>query len=494
MPHKTFRYEQVISKIEETISGLQLQPGDKVPSVRKVSEELKVSLTTVKQAYGILEAKGAIVSRPGSGFYINTFTKSIIKRTAVESYVPLPEFIEVNTMAAAMVKNTAKFSVINFSSLAPANEYLPISRINKVMQASIKEERNIFQYSFLEGHPRLIKQIALHTFDWKHSIKQDEILITNGCMEAISLCLEAITKPGDIVAIESPAYAGVLQCLESKGLKALGISVDPVTGLNLDELETALAANKVAACLFMPVCQNPYGCAMPEENKIRMVKLLGELNIPLIEDDALGELSYDKTRPLPAKAYDTYDNVLFCSSFSKSLIPGFRIGWVTAGKYQAQIERLKFAENISTNGLLQDTIGRFLETGEYNAHIKKLRQFAQAQTTRYRNAILEYFPDDVNISVPAGGYSLWVELPENVNALELQREALKFGIGFCPGQIFSAANHYRNFMRINCCPLWSTKIEESLKTLGKLVKSILQKTASVTPVHGLDASATQILL
>jgi DNA-binding transcriptional MocR family regulator len=472
MLHKTFRYEQVVNKIEETISGLQLQPGDKVPSVRKVSNELKVSLTTVKQAYGILEAKGVIISRPGSGFYINTFVKSIIKHTAVDSYVPLPEFIEVNTMAAAMVKNTQKFSVINFSSLAPVNEYMPISRINKAMQASVKEENNVFQYSFLEGHPRLIKQVALHSFDWDHSIKQDEILITNGCMEAISLCLDAVTNPGDIVAIESPAYAGILQCLESKGLKALGISVDPITGLNLDELELALAANKVAACLFMPVCQNPYGCSMPEGNKIRLVKLLGEKNIPLIEDDALGELSYEKARPLPAKAYDTYNNVLFCSSFSKSLVPGFRIGWVAAGKYQAQIERLKFAENISTNGLLQDTIGRFLESGQYNAHIKKLRQFAQSQTTRYRNAIIGYFPEEVKISTPAGGYSLWIELPANINALEVQREALKFGIGFCPGQIFSASNHFQNFMRINCCPMWSIKIDGSLKTLGNLVHKI----------------------
>jgi DNA-binding transcriptional MocR family regulator len=469
MSNKSFRYEQVIHKIEETITGLQLQPGDKLPSVRKVSEELKVSLTTVNQAYAILEAKGAIVSRPGSGFYINTVSKNVL---TPKRFIPLPQNVEVSSMAAAMMKNTNKYSVINFSSLAPINEYLPITRINKAMQASMKEESNIYQYTFLEGHPRLRKQIALQSFDWDKSIKQDDILITNGCMEAINLCLDAITKPGDIVAIESPAYAGLLQCLESKGLKALGINMDPVTGLDLDDLENALNGNKVAACIFMPVCQNPYGCSMPEANKIRLVKILGEKGIPLIEDDALGELYFEKSRPLPAKAYDTYDNVLFCSSFSKSLMPGFRIGWVAAGKYMAEIEKLKFAENISTNGLLQDAIARFLESGTYQPHIKKLRQFAKQQTMQYRNAILNYFPEDITVTEPKGGYSLWMELPPNVNALTLQREALKFGIGFCPGQIFSASNHFQNFMRINCCPMWTTRIDDAFKTLGKLVRTI----------------------
>src|SRR5471030_900645 len=281
MIHKAFRYEQVIHKIEETIAGLQLQPGDKLPSIRKVSEELKVSLTTVNQAYAILEAKGSIISRPSSGYYINSFNKNPIERSILNKYIPLPEEIEVNTMASAMAKNTIKYSVINFSSLAPINEYLPITKLNKAMQASVKDERNIFQYSFLEGHPRLLKQIALHSFEWKKSIRQDQILITNGCMEAISLCLDAITQPGDIVAIETPAYAGLLQCLESKNLKALAISMDPVTGVNLDELESALEINKVAACLFMPVCQNPFGCSMPEENKIRLVNMLGRKSIPL---------------------------------------------------------------------------------------------------------------------------------------------------------------------------------------------------------------------
>lgn len=469
-----FRYEQVVQKIEETIAGLQLEPGDKLPSIRKVSTDLKMSLTTVNQAYAILEAKGTIYSRAGSGYFLNP----VIDRSGAAhraKYIPIPENIAVNTMAAAMTKNTNKFSVINFSSLAPVNEYLPLSRLSKAIKLSVKEERNIFQYSLLEGHSRLLKQIILHSFEWKNSLKQDELLVTNGCMEAISLCLDAVAKQGDTIAVETPTYAGLLQTLESKGLKALEITMDPVTGLNLEELERALTANQVAACLFMPVCQNPYGCSMPIVNKIRLVKMLGEKNIPLIEDDALGELSFDKSRPLPAKAYDEYDNVLYCSSFSKTLVPGFRIGWVAAGRYQAEIERLKFSANISTNGLLQDTVGRFLESGNYPAHIRKLRQFAKSQTLKYRNLITENFPEPTRVLLPSGGYSLWIELPEKINALHLQRDALKHGIGFCPGQIFSATNHFNNFMRINCCPVINNKIRDSIVLLGKLATDLNSK-------------------
>jgi DNA-binding transcriptional MocR family regulator len=472
MPHKAFRYEQVVTKIEEIIFGLQLQPGDKVPSVRKVSDELKVSLTTVIQAYGILEAKGLISSRPKSGYYISSWGKNTIKRTD-NGFILLPETVEVNTMATAMIKNTRKYGVVNFSTLAPINEFIPITRLNKAMQAAMKDTENQnFQYSFLEGYPQLIKQIGLHTLDWKRSLPQEEILVTNGCMEAINLCLDAVTKSGDTVAIESPVYAGILQCLESKGLKALGISVDPLTGINLDELEHALETQTIAACICMPVCQNPMGASMSEANKIRLVKLLGSHNIPLIEDDALGDLYFSGAKPFPAKAYDEYDNVMYCSSFSKSLSPGFRIGWVSGGKYHAQVEKLKFAANISTNSLLQDTIARYLENGHYQAHLKALRSGIQTQMGKYRNAIVQYFPEQISMSNPKGGYSLWLELPAKVNALELQRQALKQGIGFCPGHIFSASQGFSNFIRINCCPLWTNKIGEALKTLGHIVASL----------------------
>lgn len=469
MTDKRFRYEQVAAKTEETIRMLNLQPGDRVPSVRQVSRELKVSLNTVFQAYSILEAKGLIFSKPRSGYVVNV-PPGTLHAPHQKRSIALPAAVEMTAMAAAMMKNAKENGIVNFSILAPVNEHLPIGKLNRYVAAALNETRNEnYQYPLVDGHPRLLKQIARRAFEWPNSIDQQNILVTNGCMEAINLCLDVITRQGDIVAVESPTYHGILQSLEQRGLKALEIGIDPQTGLRLDDLREALAQNKITACIFMPSCHNPVGCAMPESNKIALVNLLGEHNVPLIEDDALGELNYHGNN-LPAKAYDKYDNVLYCSSFSKTLAPGFRVGWVSAGKYHKDLEKLKFGSNISTNGVLQDAIGRFLESGQYDKHIRKMRMSLQSQMVKYIGAISAYFPKETRLSVPQGGLSAWIELPAETDAFSLQKASLTKGIGICPGHIFSASDIYHNYIRVNYCPLWNNKTDNALKTIASLIR------------------------
>ena len=473
MSVKSFRYEQVAQKIEENINMLQLRPGDKIPSVRQVRRDLKVSLNTVFQAYSLLEAKGLIISRPRSGYIINSLGSSL-KIPETKSRPMLPANVEITAMAVAMMKNAKENGIVNFSILAPVNEFIPITSLNKAVKASLSEVGNDnFQYPLVDGHPNLLKQISVLSLEWEKPLSPDKILVTNGGMEAINLCLDSITSKGDIIAVESPTYHGILQSLERRGLKALEIKVDPQNGLCIDDLELALANNKVAACIFMPRCHNPTGSSMSEENKIRLVELLGRQNIPMIEDDCLGELSFGITKSYPAKAYDNYDNVLYCSSFSKTLAPGFRIGWVSAGKHHLSIEKLKFGSNISTNGILQDAIGKYLESGLYNKHIRKMRNDLQGQMIKYIGAINQYFPHGTKLAVPKGGLSVWIELPAGHNAFEFQKKALNQGIGICPGHIFSSLEYYENFIRLNYCPLWNNKIENAIKNLGDIAASNL---------------------
>lgn len=469
MAGKSFLYEQVAGKIEESISKLNLKAGEKIASVRSVSKEMKVSMNTVFQAYSILEAKGLIISRPRSGYIINTVSDSI--RNSSKNIKPsIPATVEITAMATAMMKNAKENGIVNFSILAPVNEYLPLTKLNKAVNASLTIlSSDNFQYPLVDGHPRLLKQIARRTMDWQIPLSVDDIVVTNGCMEAINLCLDAVTKPGDVVAVESPTYHGILQSLESRGLKALEITTDSVTGLSIEHLKEALSKHKIAACVFMPICHNPTGACMPDSDKIELVKILGEKNIPLIEDDSLGELNFKTPRSLPAKAFDTYNNVMYCSSFSKTLAPGFRIGWVSAGNYQSQLEKLKFGSNISTNPVLQDAIGRYLESGNYDSHIRKLRIELQGQMIKYVSAVSEHFPKDIRLSVPQGGLSIWIELPENKDAFALQQAALGKGIGICPGHIFSTSDFYHHYIRINYCPLWNSKTENAISTIGKLV-------------------------
>lgn len=471
MRSKSFKYEEVAEKVEENINMLQLKPGDKVSSVRQVSRDLKVSLNTVFQAYSLLEAKGLIISRPRSGYIINSLGSSL-KVPETKSRPMLPANVEITAMAAAMMKNAKENGIINFSILAPINEFIPITSLNKAVRASLSEAGNDnFQYPLVDGHPNLLKQISILSLEWKKPVSPEKILVTNGGMEAINLCLDSITNKGDIIAVESPTYHGILQSLERRELKALEIKVNPETGLCIDDLELALTDNKVAACIFMPRCHNPTGSSMSEENKIRLVELLGKLNIPMIEDDCLGELSFGPANGYPAKSYDNYDNVLYCSSFSKTLAPGFRIGWVSAGKHHLNIEKLKFGSNISTNGILQHAIAKYLESGLYSKHIRKIRNELQGQMVKYVNAINLYFPEGTKLAIPKGGLSLWIELPEDIDAFNFQKKALNQGIGICPGHIFSSLEYYKNYVRLNYCPLWTKKTENAIKNLANIITS-----------------------
>jgi DNA-binding transcriptional MocR family regulator len=324
----------------------------------------------------------------------------------------------------------------------------------------------------------LVKQIARQTFDWKTSLSTEEILVTNGCIEAINLCLDAVAKPGDVILIESPTPYGILQCLETKKLLALEIPVHPETGLDLNQLETALSKHKVAACVLTTVCNSPLGCAMSSENILRLVKILSQHKIPLIEDDALGDLSFSHPRPLPAKAYDEHNNVLYCTSFSKTLGSGFRIGWVSGGIYHEKLKRLKYISNFFTNGILQDAIGRFLETGLYSVHLKKMKMAIQQNLARYMESINAYFPENVKTAVPKGGFSIWMELPDYINAWELHRLALNEGIGISPGQIFCTSKQYDNYIRINYCPIWNIRVDKHLEKLASLIKDYPTKKAT----------------
>lgn len=473
---KEFLYEQVMKSIEDIIGGLSLKPGDKLPSVRKVSDELNVSTKTVLQAYAVMEARGRIVSRQRSGYFINGVAKAPVDD---EKIIPLPAVIEMNTMATTMMRNAREKGIINFSMLAPSNELLPVNRLNKAIHSSLMGEGvDNYQYPMVNGHPRLLKQIARHTLEWHKSVPLDKILITNGCMEAINLCLDMIAKPGDIIAIESPTYHGILESLETRKLKAVEIPVNPATGLCLDDLSVALSRYSITACIFMPACHHPYGCSMPEENKKVLVKMLGERNIPLIEDDALGELCFVKNRPLPAKAYDEYDNVLYCSSFSKTLVPGFRIGWLSAGRYQAEVKKLKWAANISTAGLLQEALGYFMESGRYHTHLSSLRLDLQENLLRYQTAVENYFPHEVKLHRPEGGLSLWIGLPAGMDTLALQRKVLEQGIGICPGHIFTASPKFTNYIRINYGAPWNPRIDKALRKVGRTIDQMLQ--ASIT--------------
>jgi DNA-binding transcriptional MocR family regulator len=321
----------------------------------------------------------------------------------------------------------------------------------------------------------LTREIARRYLQAGTPLTHDEIVVTIGCCEAINLSLRAVTKPGDTVAIETPAYFGFLEAIQSLGLRAVEIPTDPRTGLCIDSTREALENNDVKVVMVMPSFQNPLGSCMPDERKEQLYRLLCEYDIPAIEDDVYGDLHYGDRRPKPLKAWDTDGRVLLCSSFSKTLAPGLRVGWCAPGRYLERVRRLKFTNSLGTPVVLQKTISDFLRNGGYDHHLRSIRRAYQNQLHLFSQSILRHFPEGTRLSRPSGGFVLWIELPPGIDTLRLHRDAVKHHISTAPGALFSLKDRYRNCLRMNCGLPWSELIESSVRTLGELARQQLPK-------------------
>jgi DNA-binding transcriptional MocR family regulator len=212
---------------------------------------------------------------------------------------------------------------------------------------------------------------------------------------------------------------------------------------------------------------------LSDKYKKDLVELTARWDVAVIEDDVYGDLAFRRSRPCTAKSFDRKGLVLLCSSFSKILSPGYRLGWVAAGRFRSEVERLKFLANVANASLPQMVVAEFLESGGYDRHVKRLRTTLATQVERVRQAVAKYFPEGTRISRPAGGYMLWVELPPRVDALSLYHAALKKNISILPGAVFSASNRFKNHIRINCGHTWSETYDRALLTLGRLCEKII---------------------
>jgi DNA-binding transcriptional MocR family regulator len=292
-------------------------------------------------------------------------------------------------------------------------------------------------------------------------------------MEALVYALKAITKPGDLIAIESPTYFGIVTLIRNLGLRTLEIPADPVGGIDLDRLKKVLDNSPVAACLFVPTFSNPMGYCMSNEQKKKLVQILFDYQVPLIEDDIYGEMYFGKSRPRTCKSFDENGMVLLCSSYSKSLAPGYRVGWCLPGKFKEEIIRLKLISTVSSATPTQHAIAKFFQTGRYDLHMRNLRRILHGQCLRYTQAIAEYFPDDTKVSRPLGGYVLWLEFPLSVKVIDIFYLAAEARISIAPGQLFSRDSRFTNYMRISFGIPYNRVIDDSLKLLGNMIKNQL---------------------
>lgn len=469
------RYLLLANNLERQIHTRLFYPGDRLPSVRQVANGHRFSVETVLHAFRTLEDRGLIEARPRSGYYVRQ-----------QHRLPEPSQTTLKLEASPIQLSQLRYEafilgnargVVPLSIAVPSPEVLPTRKLGQMLSVlARKKGSEMIRYAPPDGNTNLRKQLARRARDWGWFAEPDDFIITNGTAEALSLALQATCRPGSAVVVESPTYYGILELINSLGLRVVELPAHPADGVDLAALKSVLeSVPKIAACLFVTNHSNPLGCTLPTPRKIELVELLARWNIPLIEDDIYGDLNQPGLeRPPVAKSFDKHGLVLLCASVSKMLAPGFRVGWINPGKFRPIIAGMKTTRTLSGPSVTQMAIAEFLEYGAYDAHLRRIRAFFAEQILRFSAAIADYFPPETKISRPSGGFALWIELSPGIDTVELARRAMnRHQIAIAPGCIFSAnGDRFGNCFRISCGYPWSAKMESAVRTLGKLASQL----------------------
>ncbi|MEM9401209.1 MAG: PLP-dependent aminotransferase family protein [Pseudomonadota bacterium] len=463
-----FLYRQVIDLINENIDSGTLKPGDRLPSLRKMSASAGVSVPTVRQAYIELETQRRIESRPQSGFYVRHFARNkLVKKGRSSTAAPVE--LCCRPLMERVYDGINRPELVPFGIANPTMCKAASKGLHRAMKRVMaRTEDSGLGYASTVGEDRLRQQIAYHYLDTIGAkVEPESIIITNGGQEALLLALKAVAEPGDVIAVETPTYHGQLELIDSLGMLAVEVGTCPEEGVIIDEVRKTFETHDVKACVFSTTLSNPLGVTVPEADRKRLVALLEEFDVTLIEDDVYGDLRFDGTRPVPAQFMSNNARIITCGSFSKTAAPGYRMGWVVAEHYLEDITRLKRAFSCSSGYLTQLTMADFLASGDYQRHLKALRPVLQSNMERMRAAIAEHFPEDTRTSDPMGGGVLWLQLATGVDAVQVFDDAIEAGISIAPGPIFSPSRRYLNYMRLSFGHPWDERSENAIRWLGE---------------------------
>ena len=471
-------YQGIARRLETQILRGTIQVGARLPSLRALAAQEQVSVLTAQQAYVTLQDRGVVEARSRSGFYVALDRGGTADppTSNVEPSVPAP--IATADLIADVIGAVLDARLTSLATAVPAPHLLPSNQINRIMRHILRSDSaHSARYHFPPGLAALRHQIARRAATYGCSLDPADIVITSGGREAVNLALRAVAAPHDVVAVESPTFFGLLQSVEAAGMRAVEVPAHPGLGVDVDMLKAAVTKYRIKTCIVQSNCHNPVGSTMPDESKQRLAELAASKDLTIIEDDPFGDLAYSERRPRPIKAFDRNGVVILCGSFSKSIAPGLRIGWVHAGAHRRAVERLKFLTNVAAPTLGQAVIAEFMRAGLYDRHLRRLRRTLARQTGQMYDAVRASFPAGTRVSRPTGGYALWVEVPR-LDAMKFHRAALAAGVAILPGPVFSATGGFRQHIRISTGHEWSSELEKAVTTLGKLAHAI--RTASRT--------------
>ncbi|RLB97832.1 MAG: PLP-dependent aminotransferase family protein [Deltaproteobacteria bacterium] len=469
-----FRYVALADEIQDNILKGIFTPGEKLPSLRKLHNQLGLSVSTVHQAYIELEKRGRVEAKEKSGFYVRALNKNPLPNPTPEENITKPCRVVVNDLAERILSDLQRDDILQLGAAIASRELMPLKQLSRIMKSLPSDalQHHISNYDLCAGNLALREELSKRMLGLACSISTEDIITTNGCLEAVTLCLRAVASPGDTILVESPVFHCFLQLIEDLNLYVVEIPGCPENGIDPNAFEKTITSNKIKACLLDSNFQNPLGSVISKENKAAIIRIAEKYNVPIIEDDIYGDLFFEDKRPTTFKSLDKKGIVLYCSSFSKALAPGLRTGWTIPGNFKDIVIRMKLNTAISNSSINQAVIAQFLKTGAFDRHLRQLRNKLKNQASAIAIAVSKYFPSDTQITFPKGGMFIWVVLNKKIDSMEIYQKAYQKKISILPGIICSSSDRYKNCLRINCGVKWSQHLEDGIKTLGQIIKNL----------------------
>jgi len=478
MSTDAYRYETVRASLLEMIASGALGPGDKAPSLRRLATAMRVSLSTASQAYSRLESEGVLEARPKSGFFIRGGRASLPIPGAGERPAPGhaadPAPINRAELIQKVLGNMSRRDTLPLGVARTAENLLPLAQLNRILGQVLRDEgERVGFYGPVEGHEPLRRQIALRMMEAGAECGVADTLVTAGAMEALHIALRCVARAGDTVVIPTPSYYCFLHMLENMGLRVVEVPSRPGVGVNPSDIAQAVDRFRVAACVLTPNFNNPDGALMPEEAKAETVALLAARGVPLIEDDVYGDMHFGPERPKCCRAYDKSGLVLHCSSFSKTISPGYRVGWLLPGRFMDKALEIKATINVSTATPTQMAVAEYLRSGHYHRHLKRLRPAVKAHMEAMYALVGRHFPEGTRATRPQGGSVMWLELPGGVDTVAFMNKALEHDITVAPGAIFSSQDRFGDCLRVSYCIPDARRVEAAVALLGSLARDMM---------------------
>jgi DNA-binding transcriptional MocR family regulator len=465
-------YQQIAEAIAAPIRAGTLMRGERIPSVRELARSRGVAIGTVQQAYRMLEDAHLIEARSRSGYFVS----------ARPPRLPEPETsnppegsmaVDVSSLAARVMHLAHDKGHVSFGAACLGAELFAEERVRRAVSRAVQRHRaTLCQYTTGYGDESLRRAIARHGLRMGCQLDPHDVVVTNSCLESITLCLRAVTKPGDVVALESPTLFAFLEILENLHLRALEIPTHPRTGFSLDALQLAMDTQPVKAILAVPTLSNPIGSSMPLSDRQRLARMVGERGIPLIEDVLYNDLAEREEQRRAVRSFDKTGHVMICGSFSKTIAPGLRLGWVDAGRWGAKLVRMKESTSGSQTTIIERALADLLTQPGIEAGYRQVRSAIAGRVDEARGLIARHFPDGTRVTDPQGGFILWVELPNGVDSLELFQACLADNIVIAPGKMFSATSYFGHCIRLGLGGGWDDAHRHALRRVGELANQI----------------------